>query len=207
MGKAGTSPITADSVVPYTKGVTYGQLCNMRRHSGLKIRTGQLMAYNGAWDRKAVVTHVTYMGSYEKHGYVYHAFTIGIQQLGSFYSTGVLKPSKCALRELQVETSSTMIGGYELQRWTPVQPFVPPVKQAALTMAKGAEFVHQDSHVPVVADNHPSAATLNKVELQNKAAKAQLHAKYAEATKAQAASKSPEAILAEFLIPTDNGVN
>lgn len=204
MGKAGAPIITADTPVPHTKGIKYGQLCNVRRKSGLEIRTGQLLAYEGSWDRKAVVTHVTYMGSYEKHGYIYHAFTIGIQQLGSFYSTGALRPSKCAPKELEVETSGTLVGDYHMQRWTPVEAFVPPQKQATLTMAKGEQFQYSGSHVPLVADNHPSADALQAAADHNADHKQNVHTGWSANAGKPAAAKAPEAILDEFLIKPVN---
>jgi hypothetical protein len=197
MGKAGTTPITADTVVPYTKGIKYGQLCNVRRHFDLEIRQGQLLAYNGAWDRKAVVSHVHYCGSYEKHGHTQHVFTVGIQQLGNFYATGKFKTSKPPLRELQVETSDGHTGSWHLNRWVPVQPFTPPTTKGQLHMASGNQFSHQDYQIPVVADNGPTPTQM---------------AAMAKSQSAIIKTKSKpgpiaEAVLADFLIPTGQEFN
>src|ERR1043166_2616597 len=64
MAKAQPAPgITAATPVPHAPGVTYGQLCPVRRkHAGL-LQPGTILARDGAWQRKAVVTHVVYGGS------------------------------------------------------------------------------------------------------------------------------------------------
>lgn len=134
MPKQAATPITLNSVVPHTK-FTYGQLCRVRRCYGGRLAPGLLLAKHGAWDRKAVVSAVTYLGPLGKHktqaGFVYqlHAFTVEILPLGNVYATGKIKPPARGQKPVEryLECGEVVYPQYHLSGWVVVEPVNPAV--------------------------------------------------------------------------------
>lgn len=152
------TPITPDTVVPYTSGLTYGQACHTRRNYGGYIKKGTLLAREGAWQNKAVVAYVVYGGEVTcKYG-PRHVYTIGICPLGKLYADGRMRPGKAEdIREVQVETMESQAGRYELGGWAIVECFDVKTRKAVIIGARHGDFVQRpnDQYLVLDADKGP----------------------------------------------------
>jgi hypothetical protein len=199
MAKAQPAPvITAATPVPHAPGVTYGQLCHVRRkHAGL-LQPGTILARDGAWQRKAVVTHVVYGGSAAYgDGGTQHVFTVGLQALGNFYADGRMEPGpRPVYREVQVTTTTGLVGSYSLGGWAVVESTVPPAGPALLEHSKKGSYGAHHDQMQLAGHAGPTAEAM-----QADYAKYQADYKVKQEAKQTAKPKpAPESILDQFLI-------
>src|ERR1043166_4436194 len=185
MAKAQTAPvITAATPGAHAPGVNYGALLHLAR--------------DGAWQRKAVVTHVVYGGSAAYgDGGTQHVFTVGLQALGNFYADGRMEPGpRPVYREVQVTTTTGLVGSYSLGGWAVVESTVPPAGPALLEHSKKGSYGAHHDQMQLAGHAGPTAEAM-----QADYAKYQADYKVKQEAKQTAKPKpAPESILDQFLI-------
>lgn len=123
--------ITSSTPIPGTGGVTYGQARHVKRAYGKPLGVGTLLARDGAWDRKRVVTNVVYGGLVTTPNGDRSLYTITLQPLGQLFADGRMQPTKWGTKQVDyvLEVPNQHITAYELRGWHVVEPYVPqPLK-------------------------------------------------------------------------------
>lgn len=106
------------------------EMCRVRRVHG-EVKAGALLAYYGAWDRKALVESVTYLGkqpSKYNAEKLEHTWAVKIRRLGNFYSDGTVIWSNVRSQEIFLQstdpTNHELLNG-RANGWKLVEPLPP----------------------------------------------------------------------------------
>lgn len=183
--------ILADTVIPGTTN-SYGEARHVRKAYGAAVQPGTLLARQGAWQHKRVVTNVVYGGVVETQHGPRHAFTITVQPLGQLFADGRMQPTPWGhkVKDLYVEVEGDSVCHYDLSGWRVVECFAPKPPKA---LVSGKYVGSGTGYVPPA--NHPLQGPDVPVGLPTMA-------KVKHAHKSQPkAEPAPEAVLAQFLIP------